>query len=169
MAPSTSARASRTSTATRACSTHVGDAMREGLNQYPPMAGVPALRQAVARKIEALYGRRYDPDSEITVTAGATQAILTAVLCCVHPGDEVIVLEPCYDSYARTSSWPAAGGARAADAGQLPPRLRADRRGDHAAHARDHRQLAAQPQRHGVDTRRDAAPGRRCWRRPTSC
>ncbi|MDP3085887.1 MAG: pyridoxal phosphate-dependent aminotransferase [Rubrivivax sp.] len=78
----------------------VTDAMREGLNQYPPMAGVPALRQVVAAKIEALYGHRYDADSEITVTAGATQAILTAVLCCVHPGDEVIVLEPCYDSYA---------------------------------------------------------------------
>ena len=78
----------------------VTGAMREGLNQYPPMAGVPALRQAVARKVEALYGHRYDPDREITITAGATQAILTAVLCCVHPGDEVIVLEPCYDSYA---------------------------------------------------------------------
>ena len=77
----------------------VHDAMREGLNQYPPMPGVPALRQAVARKIEALYGKRYDVDAEITVTAGATQAIITAVLCCVRPGDEVIVLEPCYDSY----------------------------------------------------------------------
>ena len=74
--------------------------MREGLNQYPPMAGVAALRQAVARKIEALYGRAYDAEREITITAGATQAILTAVLCCVRPGDEVIVLEPCYDSYA---------------------------------------------------------------------
>ncbi len=78
----------------------VCQAMKRGLNQYPPMAGVPALRQAVAAKIEALYGHAYDPDTEITVTAGATQAILTAVLCCVHPGDEVIVLEPCYDSYA---------------------------------------------------------------------
>jgi methionine transaminase len=78
----------------------VTGAMREGLNQYPPMTGVPALRQAVSRKVEALYGHRYDPDREITITAGATQAILTAVLCCVHPGDEVIVLEPCYDSYA---------------------------------------------------------------------
>jgi methionine transaminase len=79
---------------------HVTDAMGAGLNQYPPMAGVPALRQVVARKIESLYGRHYDPDQEITITAGATQAILTAVLCAVHPGDEVIVLEPCYDSYA---------------------------------------------------------------------
>jgi methionine transaminase len=75
-------------------------AMREGFNQYPPMTGVSALREAVAAKIAALYGRRYDAGAEITITAGATQAILTAVLCCVHPGDEVIVLEPCYDSYA---------------------------------------------------------------------
>ncbi len=77
----------------------VNGAMREGLNQYPPMPGVAPLREAMAKKVEALYGRRYDPDTEITITAGATQAILTAVLCCVHPGDEVIVLEPCYDSY----------------------------------------------------------------------
>jgi methionine aminotransferase len=77
----------------------VCDAMRRGLNQYPPMAGVPALRQAVAAKIEAVYRQRYDPDTEITITAGATQAILTAILAVVHPGDEVIVLEPCYDSY----------------------------------------------------------------------
>ena len=79
---------------------HVTAAMREGLNQYPPMAGVVPLRDAVAAKIETLYGRRYEAATEITITAGATQAILTAVLCCVHPGDEVIVLEPCFDSYA---------------------------------------------------------------------
>lgn len=79
---------------------HVTDAMREGLNQYPPMTGVPVLRRRVAEKIAALYGHHYDADSEITITAGATQGILTAILCCVHPGDEVIVLEPCYDSYA---------------------------------------------------------------------
>ncbi len=77
----------------------VNGAMREGLNQYPPMTGVAPLREAMSAKIEALYGRRYDPVSEITVTAGATQAILTAILAIVHPGDEVIVLEPCYDSY----------------------------------------------------------------------
>lgn len=79
---------------------HVADAMREGLNQYPPMPGVPLLRERIAQKIAALYGRRYDPASEITVTAGATQAILTAVMAVVHPGDEVLVLEPAYDSYA---------------------------------------------------------------------
>ncbi|MDO8299692.1 pyridoxal phosphate-dependent aminotransferase [Lacisediminimonas sp.] len=74
-------------------------AMKQGLNQYPPMAGVPALRQAIATKIGKLYGHAYSPDTEITVTAGATQGILTTVLCCVHPGDEVIVIEPAYDSY----------------------------------------------------------------------
>ncbi|MDF3837899.1 pyridoxal phosphate-dependent aminotransferase [Cupriavidus basilensis] len=77
----------------------VAHAMRAGLNQYPPMAGVPKLRQAIADKIGRLYGHAYDWDSEITVTAGATQGILTSILCAVHPGDEVIVLEPCYDSY----------------------------------------------------------------------
>ena len=63
------------------------------------MTGVAALREAMSAKIESLYGRHYDPATEITITAGATQAILTAVLAVVHPGDEVIVLEPCYDSY----------------------------------------------------------------------
>jgi len=77
----------------------VTDAMMRGLNQYPPMPGIPALREAVAAKIEARYGHRYDADSEITITAGATQAIITAILAVVRPGDEVIVLEPCYDSY----------------------------------------------------------------------
>ena len=77
----------------------VTSAMTQGLNQYPPMTGVPALREAVAAKVKAMYGRHYDPATEVTITAGATQAIITAVLAVVHPGDEVIVLEPCYDSY----------------------------------------------------------------------
>jgi len=77
----------------------VNDAMRAGLNQYPPMTGVPVLREAVAAKIAAMYGHVYDAGSEITITAGATQAIITIVLAIVHPGDEVIVLDPCYDSY----------------------------------------------------------------------
>ena len=77
----------------------VTSAMTQGLNQYPPMTGVPALREAVATKVQAMYGRHYDPATEITITAGATQAIITAILAVVHPGDEVIVLEPCYDSY----------------------------------------------------------------------
>ncbi|MBU9262463.1 pyridoxal phosphate-dependent aminotransferase [Burkholderia multivorans] len=77
----------------------VAAAMRSGHNQYPPMAGVAPLREAIADKIAQLYGRRYDASTEITVTAGATQALLTAILCAVHPGDEVIVVEPTYDSY----------------------------------------------------------------------
>ncbi|ABX14743.1 pyridoxal phosphate-dependent aminotransferase [Burkholderia multivorans] len=77
----------------------VAAAMRSGHNQYPPMAGVAPLREAIADKIAQLYGRRYDAGTEITVTAGATQALLTAILCAVHPGDEVIVVEPTYDSY----------------------------------------------------------------------
>jgi methionine transaminase len=74
-------------------------AMKAGLNQYPPMAGVPTLREAVADKVESMYGHHYDPNTEVTITAGATQAIITIVLAIVHPGDEVIVLDPCYDSY----------------------------------------------------------------------
>ena len=78
---------------------HVTHAMQSGLNQYPPMAGVPSLREAVAAKVKHMYGQAYDATQEITITAGATQAIITAILAVVHSGDEVIVLEPCYDSY----------------------------------------------------------------------
>lgn len=77
----------------------VTEAMAKGLNQYPPMAGIPTLRAAVAAKMDAMHGHGYDPADEITITAGATQAIITAILAIVRPGDEVIVLEPCYDSY----------------------------------------------------------------------
>jgi methionine aminotransferase len=77
----------------------LAEAVAAGHNQYAPMAGVPALRQAVAAKVERLYGRAYDAEREVTVTAGATQAIMAAVLAVVRPGDEVIVLEPTYDSY----------------------------------------------------------------------
>ena len=78
----------------------VSEAMRAGHNQYAPMTGLPALRAAIAAKIEATYGRRYDPNTEITVTVGASQAIQSAILAVVHPGDEVIVIEPAYDCYA---------------------------------------------------------------------
>ena len=77
----------------------VTQAMTRGLNQYPPMAGVPVLREAISNKLLKLHGRIYNAGTEITVTAGATQAIITVILAIVHPGDEVIVLEPCYDSY----------------------------------------------------------------------
>jgi len=70
-----------------------------GQNQYAPMAGVLALREALARGIEAHYGARYDADAEITVTAGATEALFSTITALVHPGDEVLIFEPCYDSY----------------------------------------------------------------------
>ncbi len=73
--------------------------MRAGRNQYAPMQGVLPLREAIAAKYEHYYGRRYDPESEITVTSGGTEAIFDAVAAVVHAGDEAIVLEPCYDSY----------------------------------------------------------------------
>ena len=77
----------------------MNDAMRAGYNQYPPMAGILPLREGVAEKVATLYGRNYDPADEITITAGATQAIQTALTAIVHPGDEVIIFEPVYDSY----------------------------------------------------------------------
>ena len=77
----------------------VSEAMQADFNQYPMMSGAPVLRQAIVDKVAAVYGQRYDVNSEITVTAGATQALTTAILCCVHPGDEVVVIEPVYDSY----------------------------------------------------------------------
>jgi methionine aminotransferase len=73
-------------------------ALAAGHNQYAPMTGVPALRATIAAKVAA-YGHRYDADREITITAGATQAIMATILALVSPGDEVIVLEPVYDSY----------------------------------------------------------------------
>ena len=73
--------------------------MLAGRNQYAPMAGLPELRQAIVDKVADLYGTRFDVESEVTVTAGATQAIFTAIAALVRPGDEVIVFEPVYDSY----------------------------------------------------------------------
>ena len=74
-------------------------AMREGRNQYSPMTGVPPLRLAISNKTERCYGYRPDPDAEVTVTSGASEAIFDAVHAVVRPGDEVIVLDPCYDCY----------------------------------------------------------------------
>ena len=77
----------------------VSEAMQKGFNQYPAMAGVMPLREVISQKVANLHKHQYDPDSEITVTSGATQAIMASVLACVGAGDEVIVLEPCYDCY----------------------------------------------------------------------
>jgi len=77
----------------------VNQAMLSDHNQYPPMIGIAELRHGISQKIKTLYGYPYDPDTEITITAGGTQGILTAILSCVSPGDEVIIIEPAYDSY----------------------------------------------------------------------
>ena len=77
----------------------VGAHMREGRNQYPPMTGAAPLRQAIANKVAKLHGLKCNSDTEVTVTAGATEALFCAIAAVVHPGDEVIVLDPAYDSY----------------------------------------------------------------------
>ncbi|MBS7563150.1 methionine aminotransferase [Mucilaginibacter sp. Bleaf8] len=78
----------------------VNTAMKNGHNQYAPMAGLLALRERIANKTEKLYGAVYNPETEITITAGGTQAIFTAISATIHPNDEVIVFEPAYDCYA---------------------------------------------------------------------
>ncbi len=78
----------------------VSQAMQQGHNQYAPMAGVLALREAICAKTESLYGHIYHPENEITITAGGTQAIFTAICATIHPNDEVIIFEPAYDCYA---------------------------------------------------------------------
>ncbi len=74
-------------------------AMVNNHNQYAPMPGLPALREELSKKTQKLYGAYYNPDSEITITAGGTQALYTAITALVHKGDEVIIFEPAYDSY----------------------------------------------------------------------
>ena len=78
---------------------HVAEAMKKGVNQYAPMEGVYSLREVISEKIASLYGKVYHPDHELTLTAGATQAIFTAITAVVHPGDEVIIFKPAYDCY----------------------------------------------------------------------
>jgi methionine aminotransferase len=78
----------------------VNKAMLAGQNQYAPMAGLMSLRERIAQKVEKLYGATYNPDTEITITAGGTQAVFTAISAVIHPNDEVIIFEPAYDCYA---------------------------------------------------------------------
>jgi methionine aminotransferase len=78
----------------------ISEAMREGYNQYAPMAGLARLREAIARKLARRYGIAVDPELEITVTLGATEAIFSAIQALAGPGDEVIIFDPSYDSYA---------------------------------------------------------------------
>ena len=74
--------------------------LKKGMNQYAPMAGIQPLREVIAQKISDAYQVNYHPDTEVTVVSGATEALYAAIVAVVHQGDEVILLEPCYDSYA---------------------------------------------------------------------
>jgi len=98
-------------------------ATRAGHNQYAPMAGMPVLREAIAAQVEQVYGARYDAAHEVTVTAGATQALFTAIAALVHPGDEVIVFTPVYDSYAPSIELQ---GGKVVYADLAPPAYRPD-------------------------------------------
>jgi len=101
----------------------VAEKMREGVNQYAPMAGWPALLEAIAAKVQALYGRALDPPAEVTVTSGATEALFCAIHAVVRPGDEVILLEPAYDSYEPAVEL---AGGRAVRVPLLRPDFRVD-------------------------------------------
>jgi N-succinyldiaminopimelate aminotransferase len=93
-------------------------AIRAGHNQYPPGPGIPELRHAISRHQERFYGLRYDPDTEVLVTTGATEAIAAALIALAGPGDEVVVFEPLYDSYAASI---AMGGATRTVVSLRPP------------------------------------------------
>lgn len=96
----------------------VAQHMRAGRNQYAPMQGVPALRQAIAAKYETFHARRYDADTEVTVTSGGTEAIFNAVTAVLRQGEEALVFEPCYDSYVPAIEL--AGGVPVVVSLQLP-------------------------------------------------
>jgi aspartate/methionine/tyrosine aminotransferase len=93
-------------------------ALREGPNQYPPMTGMPALRQAIAAHSRRFYGLSFDPDCEVLVTSGATEALTASMFALVAPGDEAIIIEPAYDSYRPALE---AAGARVRTVRLKPP------------------------------------------------
>ncbi len=101
----------------------ISAAIREGHNQYAPMPGIPQLREQIAIKTEKLYGARYDMETEVTVTSGATEALYAAITATVHPGDEVIVFEPWYDIYIPTVEYSA---GKVVTVPLMPPRYGID-------------------------------------------
>ncbi len=114
------------------------DALLDGRNQYPPLTGVPELRQAVAAANQRFYGLDIDPDGEVVVTSGATEAITACLMALLDPGDEVVLIEPLYDTYlpvvTHAGRHAAAGAPDAAATGSCrapnwpPPSGRAPRR-----------------------------------------
>ena len=141
------------------------DAIAEGVNQYPPGIGVAALREAVAAQRKRHFGIDYDPETEVLVTVGATEAIAAAVIGLVEPGSEVILIQPFYDSYSPVVAMAgAAAGHRAAGArrSRLCPRHRRAAACGDTAHQGVDRQLTAQPHRDGAQ--RGRADGHRAGR-----
>ncbi len=142
-ARSTSARGSPTWTGQPAVVEAAVEALRAGRNQYAPGPGVPELRAAVAAHQARHYGIELDPETQVVVTAGATEAIAAALLALVDPGDEVVVLEPFYDSYVACIEM--AGGVRrpvTLRAPGVPPRPRRAPRRRHRPHQADPAELA---------------------------
>ena len=159
---STSARASPTPTVPTRWPRPRSPPSATGHNQYPPGPGIPDLRLAIAEHQQRFYGLALDPDTEVVVTTGATEAVAAALLGLVDPGDEVIALEPFYDSY--TACIAMAGGpprARHVAGARLPARRRPAACRGQRPHPADPAQHAAQPDRHGADPRS-------CRRWPTS-
>ena len=103
------------------------NAIAEGVNQYPPGLGIAPLREAIAAQRKRHFGTEYDPDTEVLVTVGATEAIAAAVLGLVEPGSEVLLIEPFYDSYSPVIAMAGCPATRRA-AGARRPRLRDRRR-----------------------------------------
>ena len=126
-------------------------ALVEGSNQYPPMMGLPALRAAVAAHYARHQGLALDPETEVMVTSGATEALAGALLALIEPGDEVVLFSPMYDAYLPLVL--RAGGVprdRDADAPRLPPRRGGFGRGVRAPHQGGAAEQPAEPERHPV-------------------
>ena len=148
------------------------DAIADGVNQYPPGIGIAPLRHAIAAQRRRHFGIEYDPDTEILVTVGATEAIAAAVIGLVEPGSEVLLIEPFYDSYSPVVAM-AGSTPRGRTAGPRWPRLRPGRRriaeGPDTAYPGADRQLTAQPDRHGAQRERvgghrgDRHQPQTCW------
>lgn len=126
-------------------------AIADGVNQYPPGLGIPELRQAIAGQRSRHYGTEYDPDTEVLVTVGATEAIAASVLGLVEPGSEVLLVEPFYDSYSPVIAMAGATGGPCpcVRRGRLRHRCRGPAGGDRSQDPGVDRQLAAQSHRHG--------------------
>ena len=139
-------------------------ALHDGRNQYPPLTGVPELRAAVAAINARFYGLDVDPATEVVVTSGATEAITAALMALINPGDEVVLIEPLYDTYLpivrmmgrHPPPGPPAAPEMGAAARRAGRRLRAEDEGDPAQHPDE-------PDIQGVHRGRARLSSRTCW------